>query len=175
MHALIVGTRGIGKSTLIRRVLAKTNRPVSGFETKKEDDLADEMRGSPVYIYDAGKKHIQTEENLIGYTGKKEPQVMKIAFDRYAPKLLLPIPRNNIILMDELGIMESLSDAFCGAVMQLLDGDTPVIAAVKDKDTPFLNAVRTHPNCRCFYISEDNRDELYNEVLDFMRMQLDPK
>ena len=50
MHALIVGERGIGKSTLIRRVLKELNRPLFGFETKKEDALADEVKGSPVYI-----------------------------------------------------------------------------------------------------------------------------
>ena len=40
MHALIIGAPGVGKSTLIRRVLAELNRPVFGFLTKKEDALA---------------------------------------------------------------------------------------------------------------------------------------
>ena len=53
MHTLIVGERRVGKSTLIGRVLNALDRPVYGFETKKEDSLADELRGSPVYIYDA--------------------------------------------------------------------------------------------------------------------------
>ena len=39
MHALIVGDRGVGKSTLIRRVLAELNRPLFGYETKKEEQL----------------------------------------------------------------------------------------------------------------------------------------
>ena len=63
MHTLIVGERGVDKSTLIGRVLNALDRPVYGFETKKEDSLADELRGSPVYIYDAWQERVRTTEN----------------------------------------------------------------------------------------------------------------
>lgn len=172
MHALIVGARGVGKSTLIRRVLEQLNQPLIGFETKKEDALADEVNGSPVSIYEAGKEHLQTEENLVGHCKNKHAATMKEAFDRYAPKLTVPVPQDRIVVMDELGFMESRSEAFCNAVMGLLDGEAPVIAAVKDKDIPFLEAVRSHPNTRCFFITPDNRDALYFEVLEFMKAQV---
>ena len=35
-HALIVGPRRVGKSTLIRKVIETLNYSVAGFETKKE-------------------------------------------------------------------------------------------------------------------------------------------
>lgn len=173
MHALIVGARGVGKSTLIRRVLKELNKPLFGFETKKEDALADEVNGSPVYIYAAGEEHLQTDGNLVGHCKNKHAAAMKASFDRYAPKLMVPVPDGHIVEMDEIGFMESKSEAFCSAVMTLLDGDVPVIAAVKDKDIPFLEAVRTHPNARCFYITPENRDILYDEVLEFMKAQLE--
>lgn len=172
MHTLIVGSRGVGKSTLIRRVLAELSCPVFGFETKKEDALADEEKGSPVYIYEAGTEHIQTSENLVGYCKDKRPSVMKVAFDRYAPKLCADIPDGYIVLMDEIGFMESASEDFCNAVLKLLDGNVPVIAAVKNKETEFLNTVRTHPKASCFYITEDNRDVLFEEVLSFIKKQI---
>ena len=48
MHALIVGDRGVGKSTMIRRVLEALDRPVFGFETKKEQHLEDPGFRRPV-------------------------------------------------------------------------------------------------------------------------------
>lgn len=173
MHALIVGARGIGKSTLIRRVLQELGRPLFGFETKKEDALADEENGSPVYIYEAGSVHQQRADNLVGYCKNRHSATNIGAFDRYARNLTAPVPEGCVIELDEIGFMEAKSEAFCNAVMSLLDGKTPVIAAVKDKDVPFLETVRSHPNARCFYITAENRDALYYDVLEFVKAQLE--
>ena len=173
MHALVVGHRGVGKSTLIRRCLQELNRPVFGFETKKEELLEDPLRGCPIYIYDAGNPHCQTPENLIGYHREQDSADMTAAFERYAPRLRSAVPENAVVELDEIGFLEAKSEAFCQAVYHLLDGKNPVIAAVKNKDIPFLNAIRNHPNTRCFYITAENRDTLYEEVLAFMKLQLE--
>ena len=175
MHVLITGPRGVGKSTLIRRVLAELDRPAFGFETKQEDALATEQLGSPVYLYDAGTEHRQTPEGLVGWCKNKHCASMKEVCDRWAPKLRTPVPAGHIVLMDELGFMEASSEDFCSAVLALLDGDAPVLAAVKDKDIPFLSAVRSHPNCRCFHLTEENRETLFHEVLTFLRAQFPPQ
>ncbi len=171
MHALIVGERGVGKSTLIGKVLQELGRAVSGYETKKEDALEDAEHGCPVYIYKAGSCHQQGEENLLAYCKEWDISVRTEVFERYARKLG-EWRDGEIIKLDEIGFMESKSEAFCRAVLDILDGSTPVIAAVKNKDIPFLETVRTHPNARCFRITEDNRDALYEEVLSFMKQQL---
>ena len=174
MHALIVGARGVGKSTLIRRVLKELDRPVFGFETRKEAHPEDPLLGCPIYIYEAGKPHRRTAENFIGYHRQADAAVTA-AFDRYAPKLLEPIGAAALVELDELGFLEAKSEVFCRAVLGLLDGDRPVIAAVKDRDVPFLNAIRAHPAARCFHITAENRDALYEEVLVFMKQQLEER
>ena len=175
MHALIVGDRGVGKSTLIRRVLRELDCPVFGFETKKEAQPEDPRLGCPIYIYEAGKPHRRTTENFIGYHRQADAAAVTAAFDRYAPKLLEPMAGAELVELDEIGFLEANSKAFCRAVLRLLDGDRPVIAAVKDRDVPFLNAIRAHPAARCFHITEANRDALYEEVLAFMRQQLEER
>ena len=171
MHALIVGDRGVGKSTLIRRVLKELNRPVFGFETKKEEQLEDSLRGCPIYIYDAGKPHCQTAENLIGYHRETDFGAFAAAFDRYAPKLMACVPEDALVELDEIGFLEANAEDFCRSVLHLLDGDRPVIAAVKNRDIPFLNQIREHPKARCFFITPENRDVLYEDVLAYMRQQ----
>lgn len=173
MHALIVGDRGVGKSTLIRRILKELKCPVFGYETKKEEQLEDPLRGCPIYIYDAGKPHSQTGENLIGYHRDTDFGAFTAAFDRYAPNLMGNVPQDAIVELDEIGFLEAKSESFCQAVVRLLDGDRPVIAAVKNRELPFLNRVREHPNARCFTITPENRDILYEEVLLFMKQQLE--
>ena len=175
MHALIVGSRGVGKSTLIRRVLKELNLPVFGYETKKEAQLEDPILGCPIYIYDAGKPHCQTPDRCIGYHKKPDAASVTAAFDRYAPRLMEPIPGPSVVELDEIGFLEAGSEAFCRAVLHLLEGTGPVIAAVKDLDIPFLNRVREHPNVRCFHITAENRDALYEEVLAFLKQQLEDR
>ena len=172
MHALIVGPRGVGKTTLISRVLKELNMPLFGFETKKEIHLEDPVKGSPVYIYEAGKEHIQTDENLVGHClhHRMAPDIS--GFDRFAPKLAGPVPGDCIVAMDEVGFMEAKSEALRHSVSSLLDGKSPVIAAVKDKDIPFLDTVRAHPGCRCFYSTMENRDTLCEEVLACMKEEV---
>ena len=168
-HVLIVGARHVGKSTLIRKIVRELGCSVCGYETKKEDGLADEGRGSPVYIYRAGQPHVQTPENLLGYCKAQRPAVSAGAFDRAAHLLSEAETKADLILMDEIGFMESSSEVFCREILRCLDEDRPVLAAVKEKDTPFLRAVRSHPNCQCFYITEENRNALPTEVLEFLR------
>mgnify|MGYP002517745398 CR=1 FL=1 len=173
MHALIVGDRGVGKSTLIRRCLKELNRPLFGFETKKEEQLEDPLRGCPIYIYDAGKPHFRTQENLIGYHKERDIPAITAAFDRYAPSLMEPVAENTVVELDEIGFLEANAENFCQAVLHLLEGKNPVIAAVKNREHPFLEAVRSHPNARCFFITPENRDTLFEEVLEFMKQQME--
>lgn len=172
-HALIVGPRRVGKSTLIRKVIKALNCPVSGFETKKEAEMKDETLGSPIYIHSIGEPWHYSEENLLGYCKNQKTQRISDAFNRYADKLLQPVSEETILCFDEIGFMESKEKTFCDAVLECLDGDIPILAAVKDKEVPFLNQVRNHPNCKCFFITEKNRDELADEVLEFMKSQIE--
>ena len=184
VHTLIVGEQGVGKSTLIRRVLAELELSVCGFETCKEDTLADPQLGSPLYIYEAGQPHVQREDNRVGWCKDQKPVTRIEGFDDFAPKLeALSVERSagadlqtgvktDVILMDEIGVMESKSELFCQAILKHLDGDVPVLASVKYKDRPFLQQVRNHPKCRCFSVTPENREELYQEVLAFVKEQM---
>ena len=171
MHALIVGPRQVGKSTLIHKVLNALDKPVWGFVTKREEALYDETLGYPVYIYQADGPRLQSEDNLIGYCRDRKPEVNTAIFENFAANMQVPPEKGSVILMDELGFLESDATYFQTTVLKHLDGDIPVIAAVKEKSTVFLDQVKKHPNCKCFFINEENREELFEIVLNFLQKQ----
>ena len=170
MHALIVGEQGVGKSTLIARVRQGLSRTEAGLETVREAALAGD-RGAPVYIYRVGEPRSRSDRNLAAYVRQGGREVFPRVFDRFAGFLEEDAPKGSLIVLDELGFLESASPRFCDAVLRVLDGPVPVIAAVKPADTPFLRAVRGHRNGRVFRIDRENRDALAETVLAFLREQ----
>lgn len=172
IHTLLVGAPGVGKSTLIRRLVKELEVSVSGFLTRKEKDADHPTLGNPVYFYPLGEEQVRSPEYLLGHCKDRRPQVYPETFQRLAPQVAA-MAGGRLLVMDEIGFMETCSPAFCQAILTHLDGSVPVLAAVKDKQLPFLEQVRTHPRCRTFHITEENRDELYSQVLAFVRAQLE--
>lgn len=159
--------RGVGKSTLIRRLLEKNMREVGGFVTKRLP-IADENGFFPIYLYPASQKEDERHNeaaNLVGTCDSRSSIRHPEVFDTLGAQLIESAPEGGIILMDELGFLENDARAFQSAVLCALDGETPVLAAVKPKDTPFLRAVRGHENAELVFIDEQNRDALLEKLL----------
>ena len=172
MYAVIVGEPGVGKSSLVQRVVQELSLPVWGLETRKGDTLDEATRGFPVYLQHLSGYGQEGQRQLVAYCNKKQLAVHKEAFDACAQLLLQPVPAGHLVLLDELGILERVSQDFCTAVLAVLNRNLVGIIAVKHKDSSFLNQVRGHQHCRCFRLSEENREELFLQVLDFMQGEL---
>lgn len=163
-HILICGEVGVGKSTLIQRLLSQSTRKIYGFITKKLEP--DENGFHPIYIHPAGEQVRRYDaDNLIGTCDRRIHNINLDAFHTLGVAYLQAKP-GGIILMDELGFMEAKAEPFTRAVMEALDGDIPVIAAVKARfDIPFLNDVRAHPRGQLYMITQENRDAMFQELL----------
>jgi len=162
-HILICGEPGVGKSTLIERLLQHTQRKVYGFITERLTTGGGGI--GEVYIHPANRKERQyTADNMVGTCGAFGATGNPAVFDSVGIALL-KAPLEGVLLMDELGFMESEALVFCEKVLYALDGGTPVLAAVKTRQTPFLQEVRGHQNARLYQITPDNRDTLYDALI----------
>ncbi len=171
-HILLTGEMGVGKSFLIKRLQAHLTCLVNGFFTIKMPP--DEAGLSAVYMRSAsnGASDLLTQtdskENQIGLCNSKGmiacyPNV----FDNFGCKCLEE-SNNGIWLMDELGFMESEALKFQASVLSILNGSTPVLAVVKKRSNPFLEAVLAHPNTVLYEVTVANRDALYLELCEKM-------
>ena len=90
------------------------------------------------------------------------------AFNKHADEIVDKVYADSIIVFDEMGYIEVEERQWCAANLKILDGDIPVIAAVKNKEgIKYIDAIKNHPKCRVFEITEENRNELVDEVVDF--------
>ncbi len=164
-HILICGERNSGKTELFDRLLKNCRLPVYGFTTGITETREDGYH--EIYMFPAGSRdRIQREENHVGDCNMKERTVNLEVFNSYGVELLNKVCPDGIVAMDELGFMESEATAFCKRVLELLDGEIPVLATVKGgrTDVDFLNRVCSHPKAELFELRADNADELYKII-----------
>lgn len=145
---LICGPRGVGKSTLIRRLAALYPGPVSGFVTKRLT-TADGEGMFPIYIHPAAQPEDRRQygpENLAGRCDSRRSARYTPVFDEWGPRLLAG---PGLLVMDELGFLERDASRFQAAVLAALRGPQPVLAAVKNRTTPFCGQSGPSPASGC--------------------------
>ncbi len=157
MHIFLTGPVQVGKSTAIKKYLA-AHRSVrlGGFVTVSDFDNADGAMAQ-VLLRPAGDTNGGYRVGLRFGQGRHEsyPKI----FDRYGPAMLEGTDCD-LILMDEVGFMESQAEQFAAAVLRTLDGSTPVLGVIKPRHTALLDAIRSHPEVCVIEVSEANRDSI---------------
>lgn len=152
-HLFLTGEKGVGKSTLVRRLLE--GHTPCGFRTVRVTGV---MERPSVHLLPAVGGEA-TAENLLFYCGAYD----SARFDTLGTAALAQ-RWGDVLLMDELGPAESQAAVFCGAVLAALDGDMPVLGVLQKADTAFLRAVASHPRVRVVTVTKENRDRLRREL-----------
>jgi len=185
----LTGRIQVGKSTLIRKVIKALNadtaawngdRPLrlGGFRTFTVADIPGAI-GS-VYItpytafdpplYPANRIGIRLERDKASFTYRFDsfPQV----FNTTGCRILNDSAESDLIIMDELGMMETDAKAYGDRVLELLDAGPPVLGVIKPLHSPLLDAIREHPGSKVFEVTLENRDEILETILPAVRRKL---
>ena len=161
-HIFLTGERQIGKSTAVSKALQMLNVTPGGFRTAganvKEDGSSDVM------LYPAEMRPEDGQKAAHRMPDKREayPEI----FDTYGASLLKRPAK--LILMDELGFLESDAKTFQQTVCETLDGATPVLGVIRNKKTAFLDAVRTRDDIILLTLTKENRDFIPEKIVYFM-------
>ena len=81
----------------------------------------------------------------------------------------------NVIIIDEIGKMEMLSERFCEVVIEALDSGKPIMVTLHKKSrTPLLQDVRRRDDIRILEVTPVNRNLLPYKIEKIMREKLPP-
>ena len=81
----------------------------------------------------------------------------------------------DIIIIDEIGKMEMLSENFCNMVIEALDSDKPIMVTLHKKSrTPLLQDVRRRDDIRILEVTPVNRNLLPYKIEKIMEEKLPP-
>jgi len=167
-NILITGLPGIGKTTAIKK-LAEGLKELGpeGFYTAEIREGA-ERQGFELIGLDGSRgllSHVGIKSNYrVGRYG-----VALGDFEKFLDALMLARPKTRVIIIDEIGKMECLSQRFKAVVRSVLDSETPVIATVALKGAGFIAEVKNRGDIKLLEMTAGNRAALPVEIAGYVR------
>ena len=164
---LLTGRPGSGKTTLIRRVLARLARPAGGFYTQEIREAGRRM-GFEIITLDGGRgilAHVDiSSKNRISKYG-----VDLSALETFAiPAMLDAVEHHKLVVIDEIGPMELLSPEFRQVVLDILGKSASVLGSIVWRSTPFTDQIKSRPDVTLLEVTPENREELFEVILELV-------
>ena len=161
----LTGDPGCGKTTALRRIVQRLQGRVTmtGF-------LTEEIREGKARVGFQGRTldgrtfrlaHVETSGPIrVGPYG-----VDVAALEAVGLPALEPAEGVGLVVLDEVGKMESFSEGFRAAVERLLAGPTPVLATVAAHGVGFVKRVRHDRRVTIVKMSRASRDAVVGDLL----------
>jgi nucleoside-triphosphatase len=79
------------------------------------------------------------------------------------------VAEQRLVVIDEIGPMEILSDRFRQAVLRALEGPSLVLGTIVKRSTPFTDQVKSMPGVTVIELRRGDMDARLSDVLDMLR------
>jgi len=164
---LLTGRPGVGKTTVIKAVIASLGDRAGGFYT--EEILGPGGRKGFRLVTLDGQTVVIAHINFKSRSQVGRYGVDVGSIDRVgAGAIRAAVERSPIVIIDEIGKMELFSSQFQSAVLKALSSSKIVLATVMQADHPWVAALKALPNVTVWEINKVNRTRLVAEVQDWL-------
>ena len=159
-HLFLTGDKQVGKSTLLRRLIGYKQLDCAGFETQAFF-LNGVRRGFTLH----GRVDMPPYENdciCCARIGEKKAAPVLETFSQNGVNILkLSLESASpYILMDEIGRLESKSDAFCAQVLETLNGEKRILGVLQKCGSSLVETIMAREDVTVLTVTQKNRDEL---------------
>jgi nucleoside-triphosphatase len=162
---LLTGRPGVGKTTVIMKVVEGFRGRAGGFYT--EEIRRGNMReGFHIKTLD-GRDGILAHVSTVGPFRVGRYGVDVDAFDEIAiPSLERALEREDLIIIDEVGKMELFSRRFRSLILRILGSDKKILGVIHQRTDPFTQRIRQLPAVEILAVTETDRNLLPSLILD---------
>lgn len=164
-NLLLTGPPGIGKTTLIQTITARLarRRPV-GFYTAEIRE-GGVRKGFTLVNFD-GHRAVLAHVDHRGPHRVGKYVVDVGGFDRFLEAIEWPHSDTGLVVIDEIGKMECLSERFRAMVWRMLDSESTVIATVSRRGGGLIADVKRRPDVDVIELTTRNRDSLAGVIVE---------
>lgn len=163
-NLLITGCPGVGKTTLMKKLLEALRylHPV-GFYTAEIREEG--MRKGFELIDLDGRSGTLSHINIKSRYRVGRYKVDVRSFEDFLDGIPFFDPLSAVIMMDEIGKMECLSDKFERILKEILNSEKWLIATVALKGGGLIAEVKHRKDVKLFEMTQNKRDVLFSEIL----------
>lgn len=161
---VITGELGVGKSTLLREALDNAPVPVDGLIT--EPILSENIR-TGFSIRRWGQNHSVQFAKLVDNSreGIKRYRIESKVFDDQGVKILRrALDGDNLIVIDELGLMERDSKNYLRMVEKIFLGANPVIFVVQKRALAFYQQMLQAAPHEMLLVEAENHHQILSKI-----------
>ena len=163
-NLLITGFPGVGKTTLIERLSeALTYLHPVGFYTEEIRE-GGERKGFELVNLE-GKRGVLSHVDIKSPYRVGRYKVDISGFEDFLDGISFSNPFTRLIIIDEIGKMECLSDRFKKLLREALGSGKWVIATIALKGSGLITEVKQRQDVKLFEITRNNRDSLFSDIL----------
>lgn len=167
---LLTGRPGLGKTTVIRQVVARLGARAGGFYTEEIRE-GGRRTGFRLVALD-GPAGILASVNSpgpyrVGKYGVHLAELDKVGVE--AIERARGRPGVSVVVIDEIGKMELFSAAFRTAVLSALDSPKPVLGTVMARPHLWVDAIKGRPDVTVVELMRSNRDTLPQAILQWLQ------
>ncbi|MBI2104909.1 MAG: hypothetical protein HYT90_04945 [Candidatus Omnitrophica bacterium] len=163
-HLLIVGRPGVGKTTLMKRLVQALRAcAIDGFLTEELREQEQRM-GFWLSPLD-GRQVLLAHRRMVDGVRVGPYRVNVSVLDDVAvPVIRRAIQRAFVLFLDELGRMEFCSSAFAQAVQEAFDRGPSIVATAGTTPLPFLDALKRRRDVELIPLTSANRSAVEEEL-----------
>lgn len=168
-NIFLTGSIHSGKSTIINKVIDRLpGFKIYGFRTIPifENGI---KKGFYLKSFDGFKK-------IFAHTDLKQTEQFDIynfdyaVFEGFGVSILRQaLLADDVIVMDEIGMMEKNAATFCTLINECLDAPKLVLGAFQKRATWFLKILENRVDTKIFPVSDANRNALPDQILSLIR------
>lgn len=170
-NILISGYPGVGKTTLINKIIKELNCKIGGFYTSEKRENG---KRTGFYITNfSGNQMVMADVNSPSSYRVSKYGVNIEAFAKIGiPALEKANESADLIIVDEIGKMEMFSSKFCIMLEKIFDSPKPVLATIKKIDCKLTAKLKARNDVEIFDLTIDNRDEMVDRILNRLSLIL---
>lgn len=167
-NILLTGRPGVGKTTVIKEVIEKSDESAGGFYTQ---ELRKNGRRVGFKIVS-----LDSKEGILAHVNHKSAyKVSKYGVNLHnineiaVKSIIDAIKSKKIVVIDEIGKMELYSTDFRKAVLEALDSDKPVLGTIMQPKNEFADLIREREDTQVISISKEKRGQIAAKIERYLR------